>query len=154
MKILILEDENRTANRLKKQIKEIVPEAHILGILDSVKDSIRWLTSNEQPDLIFMDIHLADGSSFEILEGTEIKSPIIFTTAYDKYAIDAFKANSVDYLLKPIKEQELTEAFEKLNKMKVLFQDKSKNNHEIAKMIRGEISPYQQRFLIRLTDQF
>jgi two-component system LytT family response regulator len=154
MQILIIEDEGRTANRLEKQIKQILPKAKILGILDSVKTSVQWLMDHEPPELIFMDIHLADGSSFEILEAVETQAPIIFTTAYDKYAIDAFKANSVDYLLKPIKHEELVEALEKLEKMKKIFQEKPLDTQQIAKMIRGEISPYQQRFLIRLTDQF
>lgn len=154
MDILIIEDEERTANRLVKQIKSLLPKAEVLGILDSVKDSIHWLNKHEHPDLILMDIHLADGSSFEILDRVEIHSPIIFTTAYDQYAIEAFKANSVDYLLKPIKEGELQAALNKLGKMKSIFQDQQVNTQELVKMIRGEMSPYQQRFLIRLPDQF
>lgn len=154
MRILILEDEDRTANRLEKQIKQLVPDSEILGILDSVNDSIQWFKDQAHPDLIFMDIHLADGSSFEVLEAVEIKAPIIFTTAYDKYAIEAFKANSVDYLLKPIKQEDLAEALQKLDKMKDMFQAPQVNTEEIAKIIRGEISPYQQRFIIRLPDQF
>lgn len=154
MEILIIEDEDRTANRLVKQLNRLLPEARVLGILDSVKDSIQWLHKHQDPDLIFMDIHLADGSSFEILDKIKTQSPIIFTTAYDKYAIDAFKVNSVDYLLKPIKDEELQVALNKLDKMKNIFQDQQVNTQEIAKMIRGEVSPYQQRFLIRLPDQF
>lgn len=154
MHILILEDEDRTANRLKKQLKQLIPDVNILGILDSVKDSIQWFKNHDHPDLIFMDIHLADGSCFELLEALETHTPIIFTTAYDKYAIEAFKANSVDYLLKPIKNEDLAKALDKLDKMKSMFQNPHVDTEEIAKMIRGEISPYQQRFIIRLTDQF
>ena len=137
----------------KKQIIQIRSEARVLTVLDSVKASIQWLNEHPEPALIFMDIHLADGSSFEILDKVSIKAPIIFTTAFDQYAIEAFKTNSIDYLLKPIKDEDLRGAFEKLESMKEVFVDTALNKEELAKMIRGVISPYQQRFLIRLTDQ-
>lgn len=117
MKILLIEDENAAARRLEKLLGEIVPEAEIVGRLDSVEAAIGWFHQNPQPDLILLDIHLADGASFEIFEHIKIKSPVIFTTAYDEYALRAFKVNAVDYLLKPIKINELTEAIDKFKRM-------------------------------------
>lgn len=117
MKILLIEDENAAARRLEKLVGEVVPEAEIVGRLDSVEAAITWFQGNPQPDLILLDIHLADGSSFEIFEHVKIKSPVIFTTAYDEYALRAFKVNAVDYLLKPIKVNELNEAIDKFKKV-------------------------------------
>ena len=117
MKILIIEDENAAARRLEKLLQEVAQEAEIVGRLDSVEASIEWFQANPQPDLILLDIHLADGSSFEIFEHIRVKSPVIFTTAYDEYALKAFKVNAVDYLLKPIKINELAEAIDKYKRV-------------------------------------
>jgi two-component system response regulator LytT len=122
MKILIIEDENAAARRLEKLLLEVAPEAEIVGRLDSVEASIEWFQANPQPDLILLDIHLADGASFEIFEYVRVKSPVVFTTAYDEYALKAFKVNAVDYLLKPIKINELGNAIEKY---KQVFQTKA-----------------------------
>ncbi|QNR86821.1 response regulator transcription factor [Pedobacter riviphilus] len=113
MNILIIEDEHPNAERLKRLVLAIKPQAVILDVLDTVSSSVEWLKSNPVPDLILMDIRLADGISFEIFNHVEVKSPIVFTTAYDEYAVRAFKFNSVDYLLKPIEEEELRTALEK-----------------------------------------
>src|SRR6266481_5902934 len=112
MNILIIEDEPQAAQRLEKLVKSILPEATILPSIDSVKKSVQWLKSNV-PDLIFMDIQLADGISFQIFDQIEIKSPVIFTTAYDEYALKAFKVDSIDYILKPVDERELQSAIQK-----------------------------------------
>ena len=117
MKILIIEDEHAAARRLEKILLEVAPEAEIAGRLDSVEASIEWFHTNPPPDLILLDIHLADGASFEIFEHVRIKSPVIFTTAYDEYALKAFKVNAVDYLLKPIKVDELAEAMDKYKRI-------------------------------------
>ena len=117
MKTLIIEDERPAALRLKKLIKECAPKAEILEVIDSVEDAVKWLNTFEQPDLIFMDIQLADGLSFDIFQQTTIKSPVIFTTAYDQYSLKAFKVNSVDYLLKPIDPEELTKAMKKFEEI-------------------------------------
>ena len=117
MKILIIEDEKAAAQRLQKLIEEIEPEAEIVEVLDSIESAVAWFRRERMPELIFADIHLADGSSFEIFRETEVSAPLIFTTAYDKYAIDAFKLNSVDYLLKPIKREELVRSLEKFRKI-------------------------------------
>ena len=107
MKILIIEDERPAAKRLTKMVKVCRPNCEIIDVLDSVEGAVDWLETYKKPDLIFMDIQLADGVSFEIFGQTQVTSPIIFTTAYDEYALQAFKVNSLDYLLKPIDIQEL-----------------------------------------------
>ncbi len=116
MKVLIVEDETAAAENLAEMLNEIDPAVRVLGNTESVQQTVRWLQQNELPDLIFMDIHLSDGSSFAIFQQMEVETPIIFTTAYDQYAIDAFKVNSIDYLLKPVKEQDLRQALTKFSK--------------------------------------
>ncbi|MEL6134573.1 MAG: LytTR family DNA-binding domain-containing protein [Bacteroidota bacterium] len=112
IRALIIEDEPLAAKRLARMIHEIDPEVEILDILDAVSSAVQWLKLKET-DLIFLDIHLADGNSFSIFEQIEIETPIIFTTAYDEYAIQAFKLNSIDYLLKPIEKSELAQSLQK-----------------------------------------
>ena len=116
MQVLIIEDEPRAANQLQNKLKATGFEYQLCDIIDSVEDSIKWFTKHQAPDLIFMDIQLADGLCFEIFQKVEVTSPIIFTTAFDQYAIQAFKVNSIDYLLKPIKEEDLSTALEKFSK--------------------------------------
>lgn len=116
MNVLIVEDETAAYESLVELLKEIDPAIKILGNTESISQTISWLNSNTAPDLILMDIHLSDGSSFLIFDHIEIEVPIIFTTAYDEYAIDAFKVNSIDYLLKPIKKNELERALDKFKK--------------------------------------
>ena len=117
MTVLLIEDETPAAKRLEQLIAQCRPDAVILGICDSITASVRWLQSNPSPDLIFLDIHLADGQSFEIFNQISVQSMVIFTTAYDQYALKAFKLNSIDYLLKPISSEELATAFQKYDKM-------------------------------------
>ena len=116
MNCLIIEDEKIAAVRLSGLIKKYDQSMEILKIIQSVKNAVIWLNTNPTPDLIFMDIQLADGLSFEIFEQTIVKTPVIFTTAYDEYALKAFKVNSIDYLLKPIDQGELNNAIDKFNK--------------------------------------
>lgn len=116
MKVLIVEDETAAYESLVEMLKEIDPSIGILGNTESVTQTVHWLRSNPDPDLILMDIHLSDGSAFLIFEQIKVEVPIIFTTAYDEYAIEAFKVNSIDYLLKPIKSEELTRALRKFTK--------------------------------------
>jgi DNA-binding LytR/AlgR family response regulator len=113
MNCLIVEDEKVAAERLTGLIKKYNPSVDITEIVQSVKKAVQWLNTHQAPDLIFMDIQLSDGLSFEIFEQTIIKTPVIFTTAYDEYALKAFKVNSIDYLLKPIDHGELKNAIEK-----------------------------------------
>ncbi len=114
MRAVIVEDETAAAENLIALIREVAPGTDIAAVLESVDDSVAWLAGNPLPDLIFMDIHLADGDAFRIFSKTEVPAPVIFTTAYDRYALEAFKVNSIDYLLKPIKSEELHRAFRKL----------------------------------------
>ena len=116
MNVLIIEDETAASENLIVMLHEIDPEIRVLKVLESVQQSVRWLTSNPAPDLIFMDIHLSDGSAFTLFQEMEVTVPIVFTTAYDQYALDAFTVNSIDYLLKPIKTQELVRALDKFRK--------------------------------------
>ena len=114
MKALIIEDEKAAARNLTALLKEVSPQTEVIGVLDSVTESIAWFEANPAPDVVFLDIHLADGSSFEIFDHVQIDCPIIFTTAYDEYALKAFKVNSIDYLLKPIGASDLRRALDKL----------------------------------------
>lgn len=114
MKALIIEDEKAAVRNLTALLQEVDPQVEVIAVLDSVTDSVAWFEANPAPDIVFMDIHLADGPSFEIFDHTRIDCPIIFTTAYDEYALKAFKVNSIDYLLKPIGLADLKHAFEKL----------------------------------------
>lgn len=145
MNVIIIEDENAAARRLEKLLKEVAPETIVLQQLDSVETSVIWLQNNPQPDLIFMDIHLADGASFEILQYVPIKCPVIFTTAYDEYALQAFKVNAVDYLLKPIKSAELTAA---LDKYRDVFRAPVSDYSSLLETLRRQEG--MQRMLIRL----
>lgn len=112
-KILILEDEQLNADRIQRLMLSIRPNTEILAVLTSVKKTVDWLATNENPDLILMDIRLADGVSFEIFNLADVKCPVVFTTAYDEYAVQAFKYNSIDYLLKPVEKDELEAAITK-----------------------------------------
>lgn len=117
MKILIIEDEEQAAKRMEALVREVLPQAEILAKLDTVKRSVDWFANKELPDLVLMDIQLADGISFQIFEQCEVRCPVIFTTAYDEYALKAFKVNSIDYILKPVDKEELSAAFSKLKNL-------------------------------------
>jgi two-component system response regulator LytT len=117
MRILIVEDETAAYENLVDIITEIDPEIQIAGYTESIIQTINWLKANQIPDLILMDIHLSDGSAFSIFNNIALETPIIFTTAYDEYAIEAFKVNSIDYLLKPIKTEDLKRALDKFKKL-------------------------------------
>jgi len=151
MRVLIVEDEIAAARRLSKMLLELEPSAQILGITDSVSSTVEWLQSNPEPDLILLDIHLADGVSFKVFNQVKVKCPIIFTTAFDQYAIQAFKLNSVDYLLKPINPEDLKFS---LNKFKE--KQSPSNNFDFEKIlaeIRKPQQGYQQRFVVQFADK-
>jgi DNA-binding LytR/AlgR family response regulator len=152
IKILILEDEETAATRLKRMITDILPEAEFLGYLTSIKQGIEWFKNNAAPDLIFADIQLNDGTSFEIFNQVEVKSPVIFTTAYDAYALDAFKLNSVDYLLKPVKKSDLGVAIEKFKA--VHLSEKKEENNNLKQLLNAlqKTQNYKQRFVLRIGD--
>ena len=118
MKILIIEDEQAAVRRLEKLLKDIDPQVEIIAALSSIESAVEWFQQHPAPDIILMDIHLADGSSFTIFEQVDIPSPVIFTTAYDEYALKAFKVSAIDYLLKPVKQPELENALAKVKGVK------------------------------------
>jgi DNA-binding LytR/AlgR family response regulator len=154
LKIIIIEDEIPAANRLEKLIIECRPSAEILEILDTVEDAVEWFNNNDQPDVVFSDIQLADGISFEIYEQVEVKCPIIFTTAYDQYAIKAFELNSIDYLLKPFTKEQLEKSFEKLEKTQI--HQSVNSSLDLTSIVQNALSgngkSYKQRFLISKGD--
>ncbi|PJJ67210.1 LytR/AlgR family response regulator transcription factor [Chryseobacterium geocarposphaerae] len=121
MNIIIIEDEFRAAKSLQNLIAELKPEARIIGVYDSIEMSIEAL-KDSKPDLIFMDIHLSDGLSFEIFKQVEITCPVVFCTAFDQYMLDAFKSKGVDYVLKPFSREDIAEAFRKVDELKKFFQ--------------------------------
>ncbi|MEZ5084482.1 MAG: LytTR family DNA-binding domain-containing protein [Bacteroidales bacterium] len=147
MKVLIIEDEQKTAERLKNMILEIEKKAEVVAILDSIEASVRWLKSNPHPNLIFQDIHLADGSGFEIYKTIQVDVPVIFTTAFDQYAIEAFKVNSIDYLLKPINKTQLSQSLEKFNRLKKSEEFKTFDYTALAGLLN--LQKFQHRFMVR-----
>jgi two-component system LytT family response regulator len=153
MKIIIIEDETPALNRIKKMVLEVEPSIEILDTADSIEQSVQVIEKHEgNIDLILMDIELADGQSFEIFNLTEVKCPVIFTTAYDEFALKAFKVNSIDYLLKPIDKQELKAAFQKFKSIQ-----KSANNVDALKEMLAQISApknsFKERFLVKLGER-
>lgn len=112
--VVIIEDEKPNADRLKRLLKMLRPRTEVVAVLDGIADSVLWFENNRHPDLVMMDIRLSDGLSFDIFDKVRLTCPVIFTTAYDEYAVRAFKYNSVDYLLKPVEPEELGKALEKL----------------------------------------
>jgi DNA-binding LytR/AlgR family response regulator len=155
MKVLIIEDEAPAFRRLQKILEEIDPKIELLDVIDSVEESIKWLRHHPSPDLIFMDIQLSDGISFEIFDQVTLTTPIIFTTAFDEYMLRAFKVNSIDYLLKPIKTEDLRQSlakYETLNsgKIKPFLQLDFKL---LADEIRKSQKPYKTRWLLRIGEK-
>ena len=149
MKILIVEDETAAYENLLSILNEIDPGIEVIGNTESVKQTVRWLTTKTEPDLILLDIHLSDGSAFNIFSAITVETPIIFTTAYDDYAIDAFKVNSIDYLLKPINVEELKGALAKFRKWGK--QDVGKYYYNLNRLIASD--KYAERILIPLIDK-
>lgn len=151
MRTIIIEDEDYAARRLENLIKECDPTIDIVAKIQSVKESVAWLNTNKQPDLIFLDIQLEDDLSFSIFEQVKVQSKIIFTTAFDEYAIKAFKHNSIDYLLKPINKEELCHAIDKYKNW-----DKSGNPFIDADELRKLLIPqqtYRERFMVSVGDK-
>ncbi|MGN7884987.1 LytR/AlgR family response regulator transcription factor [Dyadobacter endophyticus] len=157
MNALIVEDEDLSVRRLKKMIGEVAPSLDIAGVTDSIEQTVEWILENRaagqaDPDLIFLDIELSDGQSFEIFNRIDVSSAIIFTTSYDEYALQAFKHNSIDYLLKPVHRDDLQRALQKYEKMKV----QPAADHSLAgirKLLedfkKASSVEYRQRFLVK-----
>ena len=152
MKVLIIEDEPFAQQELKRLLNIIDNSMEVMACLDSVEDSLNWLNSDKNPEMIFMDIKRSDGLSFEIFEQTTVAAPVIFTTAFDDYAIKAFKVNSIDYLLKPIEEEDLARAYAKFKK------SQPKNEGYFSKQqleeVLGLYKPaYKSRLVVKLGDK-
>ena len=147
MNVLIIEDEKIAANNLEKMLLQIDGNINVQNKIDSIEESVKWLNNNTA-DLIFLDIHLADGLCFKIFEQIKIKTPIIFTTAYDQYAIKAFKVNSIDYLLKPIEIQQLEQSLKKFKELNQLQKVNIIDYNSLIKVLSNKIE-YQERFIVR-----
>ncbi len=155
MKVLIVEDEELAVKKLQKTLQSVDPAAEVVGITDSIRSSVKWLQENQAPDLILMDIELADGQSFEIFDRVEVNSTVVFTTSYDEYALKAFKVNSVDYLLKPVQKEDLENALQKFHRMKKLLKGSEPggnlNMENLVKELQQRLQPkdYRKRFLVK-----
>jgi DNA-binding LytR/AlgR family response regulator len=151
MNAIIIEDESLIARVLKTKIESVAPDVHILEILPSLKTANRWLMEHAEPDLIFADIQLSDGVSFELFEKYQLSCPVIFTTAYDEFAIRAFKVNGVDYLLKPVDKDELKRA---IDKCRDAISNKAKypgTMHDLLQMLQSPVQSsklYKEKFLV------
>ena len=154
MKAVIVEDEIIAAQNLQRLIAQINKDIEIITVLKSIEDSVEWFSDHPHPDLVFMDIHLSDGSSFTIFDKVKIHAPVIFTTAYDEYALKAFEVNSIDYLLKPINIKDLERAIDKFSR---LNKPQNSNEEMIANMLamfQKEKTVYKSFFLIPHKDKF
>ena len=149
MNVIIIEDEKPAARRLSRLLEEL--DVQVSVMLHSVEEAINWFQENEHPDLIFLDIQLSDGLSFEIFDVVEVKSAIVFTTAYDEYALQAFKLNSIDYLLKPIDDEELEIAVKKYKALKPKSQKLALDFDDIKKLLVNPVErEYKKRFTARV----
>ncbi len=144
MNIVLIEDEHLAYQRMAKLVKEIIPESQIVAHHDSVEAAAKWFLANPLPGLVLLDVQLSDGTAFDLLKLVKLDCPVIFTTAYDQYALDAFATNSIDYLLKPIKKADLESALQKLQSFRKIF-----SAAEVAKMPVPVPAEYKKRFVIR-----
>jgi two-component system, LytTR family, response regulator LytT len=154
MKAVIVEDELVAAQKLQRLITQTSGDIQVAAILQSIDESIEWFSLNDQPDLVFMDIHLADGSAFTIFEKVKITCPVIFTTAYDEYALKAFEVNSIDYLLKPINEKSFDRAITKFRNMTAARTTNNFMIPDILAAFREARTVYKSNFLIPHKDKF
>lgn len=159
MRYLIIEDEPLAQEELVRMLKALDPNFMLLASIDSVKQSIEWFNNNEQPDIVFMDIHLSDNICFEIFNKVEITAPVIFTTAYDQYAIEAFKTNGIAYLLKPIEEDELIAALKKFRTLTNTNIELSSIHSRIQQLstLNSQLSTlnsYKERVLAKVGDNY
>jgi two-component system response regulator LytT len=159
MKILIVEDEDLAVKKLQKTLAAIDDQATIVGVTDSIQSTIDWIQTHPAPELILMDIELADGQSFEIFKRVEVTSPVIFTTSYDEHALKAFKVNSVDYLLKPVQKEELESALNKykntVNRLNSKQEQQEFNIESLVKELKSKLQPkeFRKRFLVKLAQK-
>lgn len=156
MNILIVEDEDLAVRKLQKTLAAVDSNAVVTGVAGSIKETINWLENNACPDLILMDIELSDGQSFEIFSSINVKSPVIFTTSYDEYALKAFKVNSIDYLLKPVQKEDLAAALQKFRELKAVYAGGTDSSHAVnidglLKELQQKLQPasFRKRFLVK-----
>lgn len=150
-RVIIVEDETAAAVNLRSMLASIDSNVEVLAVLESVEEAVEFFSSDVEADVVFMDIHLADGESFRIFQSVDINIPIIFTTAYDEYALQAFKVNSIDYILKPYKEEDLRRALDKLERLTVGERTMQKDSRE--KMVREVHGDNMQTMLLRYKDK-
>ncbi|MDO6605628.1 DNA-binding response regulator, LytR/AlgR family [Arenibacter palladensis] len=150
MKILLVEDEDLAVKKLRKTLEAVDPGIEVIGTTDSIKATVQWLKDNPAPELILMDIELADGQSFEIFNLIDVNGPVIFTTSYDEFALKAFKVNSVDYLLKPIQKDELEAAINKFRRLKGT-ENPNTDFDSLVRELQQKLQPkeYRKRFLVK-----
>ncbi|NNK19380.1 MAG: response regulator transcription factor [Maribacter sp.] len=153
MKIVIVEDEQAASENLTYLLKNLNPNIEVLTVLDSVRSSVAYFSSPTEAELVFMDIHLADGLSFEIFDQVKINKPVIFTTAYDQYALKAFKVNSIDYLLKPVDEDELAKALTQFEVQSQLESTPKVQMEGLLDLIKANSKTYKTTYLVSLRDQ-
>lgn len=153
MKTLIIEDEELSVRKLKGLLHDIDPEMEVVADLDSIESTVEWLNNHAAPDIIFMDIELVDGQSFAIFEQTQVRSPVIFITSYDEYAIQAFTVNSVAYLLKPVEKEDIIAAFDKFRQLKEFYSTKAPgfSINSLVEELKARLQPrnYRTRFLVK-----
>jgi DNA-binding LytR/AlgR family response regulator len=150
-RVVIVEDETAAAVNLRSMLSVVLPDAEVVEVLESVAEAVEYFSSGADADIVFMDIHLADGESFRIFQSVDIAIPIIFTTAYDEYALEAFKVNSVDYLLKPFNEDDLRRAIDKLDRLSAREHAEQRDSRE--KMVREVQGEAMQTMLLRYKDK-
>ena len=150
-KVVIVEDETAAAVNLRSMLKGINPDVEVLEVLESVEEAVEFFSQDVEADVVFMDIHLADGDSFRIFKSVDITIPIIFTTAYDEYALEAFKVNSIDYLLKPFKEEDLTRALDKLQRLTAT--ERATATERVETMVATAESDALRTILVRFKDK-
>lgn len=153
MKVVVVEDELAASENLVYLLGQIDPDIEVVSVLDSVKSAVRYFASAPAPDLVFMDIHLADGLSFEIFDQVKLSAPVVFTTAYNQYALKAFKVNSIDYLLKPIDQDELEQSLQQFREQHPQPATEPAQLDGLLRMLRQGTKSYRQNFLMHQKDQ-
>ncbi|HLN53303.1 MAG TPA: LytTR family DNA-binding domain-containing protein [Lentimicrobium sp.] len=149
MNALIIEDEARAASHLERLLRKVAPEIKVLNVIESVRDSMNYLSNHQSPDIIFSDVQLADGLCFDIYKRVKINCPVIFTTAYDHYAIEAFETNGIDYLLKPVEEERLEKALDKVKRFSTI----PTLDNILALAQAHSQRNYKSRFMVRIADK-
>jgi two-component system, LytTR family, response regulator LytT len=152
MKVLIIEDEALAAERLGKLLYEYNPAIQVLAVIPSVEAAVKWLQEHDLPDLLLLDIHLADGLCFDIFKQVTVKCPVIFTTAYDQYALEAFQVHSIDYLLKPVQFSKLAQSLDKMQERRRTLGPAPAEIpiNDLMKLIRSQEGSYKSRFMVKI----